>query len=187
MRSLLLASLILVAACDPTVDTADPFSGFDEYLIEEGDHNSTTAVAFASGSEEVIQAGFDSSAVYETVDPANQGDINKLWGFSDCSDHHHTSSARFGWRWYDDELQIHAYTYVDSVRISQLMGTADLGEVIDLSIELDEDTYIFTMGSDSAVMDRGCDGSGGIRYMLYPYFGGDETAPHDVTVYVSEF
>jgi hypothetical protein len=35
-------------------------------------------------------------------------------------------------------------------------------------------------------MDRGCSGGSLASYQLYPYFGGDETAPHDITILIDE-
>lgn len=184
--SLLLSPVLLLGACDPG-DSSDLYDGYDAYVIEEGDHYSTTAFTIPSGQEESFATIFDDSAVYETEDSANQGDINKLWGFSDCSSHHHTHSARFGWRWYDDALEIHAYTYVDGTRISELVDVVDIDVSSDYGIEIDGDEYVFTLDGVAVTMERGCTGSGGLRYQLYPYFGGDETAPHDVTIYIQEY
>ena len=170
-----LLALVLLSACS-----------MDEYVIEEGDHSSTSRVSIITGSSMVFEAIFDGSAVYETVDPSNQADINKLMGFSDCSSHHHSNSARFGWRWYDDELQIHAYTYADGDRSNQLLGTAEVDMVDTYRIEVDADRYLFTFDGSTTEMDRGCSGSSISGYQLYPYFGGDETAPHDITIRVNE-
>ena len=170
-----LLALMLLSACS-----------MDEYVIEEGEHSSTTRVSLHSGSEMVLEALFDASAIYETVDPSNQADINKLMGFSDCSSHHHSNSARFGWRWYDDELQIHAYTYADGTRSHELLGTAELDAVEDYRIEIDANRYLFTFDGATTEMDRGCSGGSIGSYQLFPYFGGDETAPHDITILVEE-
>jgi len=170
-----LLALLLLSAC----------SG-DAYIIEEGKHSSTSQVTLVSGSSMVFEAVFDASAVYETVDPSNQADINKLMGFSDCTSHHHSNSARFGWRWYDDTLQIHAYTYANGTRSHELLGSVDIDAIERYSIEIDRDRYLFTFDGTTTEMDRGCTGSGTIKYQLYPYFGGDETAPHDITIVVEE-
>jgi hypothetical protein len=58
---------------------------------------------------------FDSSAIYQTVASYNQGDINKLYGFSDNNLAHHNYSARFGRRWYNNALEIFAYNYNNSI------------------------------------------------------------------------
>tara|TARA_B100001093_G_scaffold468971_1_gene489361 strand:+ start:102 stop:635 length:534 start_codon:yes stop_codon:yes gene_type:complete len=170
-----LLALLLLSACS-----------MDEYIIEEGKHSSTSRVSLVSGTSMVFDAAFDASAIYETVDPSNQADINKLMGFSDCSSHHHSNSARFGWRWYDDELQIHAYTYADGTRSYALLGSVDIDSVEPYRIEIDADRYVFTFDGATTEMDRGCSGDSLAKYQLYPYFGGDETAPHDITILINE-
>lgn len=157
----------------------------DAYVIEAGNHASTHTVSLFTGSQMVFDALFDESAIYETVDASNQADINKLLGFSDCTSHHHTNSARFGWRWFDEELQIHAYTYADGSRSHVFLGTAEIDEISTYSIAIDSDSYLFTFDGVTTEVDRGCSGSG-VKYRLYPYFGGDETAPHDITIYLEE-
>ena len=174
-RVLLLPLPLLLCACT-----------MDEYVIDEGDHSSTTAVSLFTGSQMSFEALFDDSAIYETDSESNQGDINKLMGFSDCSGHHHSNSARFGWRWYDDELQIHAYTYADGTRSYELLGSVAIDAVETYRIEIDADRYLFTFDGTTTEMDRGCSGAGFASYQLYPYFGGDETAPHDITIRVQE-
>lgn len=152
------------------------------YEIAAGDHSSGHGVSTQRGSLLRFRATFDETAIYETRDPANQADINKLYGFADCSAHHHTNSARFGWRWYDDELQILAYTYVDGERQWELLGSTPLNEALEYRIRLDGDRYLFWFDGVETEMPRGCDGNGGVKYRLYPYFGGDEEAPHDINI-----
>lgn len=169
------ALLVLLCACTPT-----------EYVIPAGKHSSTARVEVVTGATLWFEATFDGSAVYETVDPVNQADINKLYGFSDCTSHHHQNSARFGWRWYGGRLEIHAYTYVGGERRSQKMGDVGIGETHLYGIELDGDRYVFTLDDTTITMPRGCDGGGGARYKLFPYFGGDEVAPHEIRITVEE-
>ncbi|MGK0362182.1 MAG: hypothetical protein ACI9U2_004502 [Bradymonadia bacterium] len=171
---LLFAILALGAGCDDV----------RVYDIAAGSHSANHGVAAQRGSLLRFRATFDDTAIYETRDPSNQADINKLYGFADCSAHHHTNSARFGWRWYDDELQILAYTYVDGDRQWSLLGSAPLNEAVEYRIQLDGDRYVFTFDGQVTEMPRGCDGNGGVKYRLYPYFGGDEEAPHDISITV---
>lgn len=156
------------------------------FVIPEGAHYSTQRIAFFRGSEMRFNAIFDESAIYRTADPTNQADINKLYGFSDCTSHHHQNSARFGWRWYNDSLQIHAYIYEDGTRRSVLMGTVGLHETHEYAIRFDGPHYIFSLDGHEVTMPRGCDGNGGIKYRLWPYFGGDETAPHEIKIIVQD-
>ena len=130
-------------------------------------------------------ATFDSTAIYSTLDPANQGDINKLYGLSDCGSDHHTNSARFGWRWFEGKLELHAYVYQNKVRRSVYVTDVALGEATVCEIKLEEGQYVFTAGGKAVSLPRGCDGAGE-GYQLYPYFGGDEAAPHPITIAIQE-
>lgn len=153
------------------------------YLIEAGEHYADGVNAAAQISPELhFEATFDDSAIYATEDPRNQHDINKLYGFSDCSSHHHTNSARFGWRWLDGALEIFAYIYVDGERMWEHLGDATIGEASHYDLVTDGAEYVFTFDGTTVRMPRGCAGDGGVKYRLYPYFGGDETAPHDITI-----
>ncbi|MDX5422996.1 MAG: hypothetical protein LPK14_12135, partial [Hymenobacteraceae bacterium] len=118
-------------------------------------------------------------------DPANQADINKLYGLSDCSTDHHTNSARFGWRWYENRLEIHAYTYLNTVRRSALIGTVALGAPATYELQLKDGEYLFILNGKRLALPRACTGKGE-GYQLYPYFGGDETAPHDISIVIKE-
>lgn len=169
---------MVMAACTSSGSSGEWFE------IDAGDHSSTARVSVHSGDELDFFATFDPTAEYTTDDPANQGDINKLYGFSDCDSHHHTNSARFGWRWYDDELQIFAYTYADGIRDWEQLGVVGFGGAHHYRLESVGDQYRFSLdGGPEVVMDRGCT-STLVRYRLYPYFGGDETAPHDIRIHI---
>ncbi|WP_246000438.1 hypothetical protein [Pontibacter diazotrophicus] len=128
---------------------------------------------------------FDSTAIYTTADPDNQGDINKLYGLSDCGSAHHTNSARFGWRWYNGKLELHAYTYFNNERNAAYVGSVTLGEPAICEIRMENKKYVFYLNGKSVSLPRACTGTGE-GYQLYPYFGGDETAPHDVTITIRE-
>ncbi len=155
------------------------------YVIPAGQHDieqSTTSLF--NGSSLKFQAIFDSSAIYNNIIPENKYDVNKLMGFSDCSSPHHENSARFGWNWFNDALHISAYTYVNGNRVVKEIGISDLGEPHAYKIEIVDNMYLFTFDDQLVKMDRHCSGSVGIAYNLFPYFGGDETAPHKIKIKV---
>ena len=60
-----------------------------------------------------------------------------------------------------------------------------LGESNDYSIEIKEDSYIFRVGKKMKKVDKDFTYDG-YRYYLYPYFGGNETAPHDMSIKIKE-
>lgn len=129
---------------------------------------------------------FDSSAIYKTIAASNQNDINKLFGFSDNNRPHHEFSARFGWRWSNDALRLFAYNYNDGVRSSKELGTVEIGKENQCSIIVEKDKYIFTLNGKSESMPRTSTTAKGEGYKLYPYFGGDEMAPHNITIQIKE-
>lgn len=153
------------------------------YTIKKGNHHSTQSIAKLASNQLKFRAHFDSSAIYTTIEKSNQADINKLYGFSDCSSSHHTNSARFGWRWTGENLEIHAYTYVDGERNAKYITSVAFDKAFDYSLIAFSDQYQFTVNDITIFMERNCSDSGP-GYILYPYFGGDETAPHDITILI---
>ncbi len=129
---------------------------------------------------------FDHSAIYQTVDPENQEDINKLFGFSDNDQHHQQFSARFGWRWSEGALRLFAYVYNNGELQTQEIRGFPLNQEINCSIKINADTYTFAAGESVVQMPRGSSTSMAKGYQLYPYFGGDEPAPHEVRIWIRD-
>jgi hypothetical protein len=127
---------------------------------------------------------FDSSALYQSQDPANQYDINKLYGFSDNGGDHHQYSARIGWRWSDGALRLFAYVYNAGIVASQEITTAAIGQEIHCSIKATANAYEFVINETAMSLPRSASTSKAKGYQLYPYFGGDETAPHEVRIWI---
>lgn len=156
---------------------------FQTFIIKKGNN-------FCEGNNYIIgeygdlkfSAILDSSCIYTTSNPSNQADINKLFGYSDCTSHHHKNSARFGWNWYQGALRIHAYCYVDSVRTYREIGTVKVNEEFECKLTLQANAYIFSLNGDTVKMERGCTDAKAIGYLLYPYFGGDEPSPQDMSI-----
>lgn len=156
-----------------------------QYIIKQGQHSSTHSVSKATIAHLKFKATFDSSAIYTTVDKSNQGDINKLYGISDCNSPHHENSARFGWRWMDDNLEIYAYTYINGERNFKYITSVSFDKEFTYELNLAPEQYVFTVNGVTVTMERHCAGTAS-GYRLYPYFGGDETAPHDITIHIDD-
>lgn len=188
MKKLLVIFLLSLSftACDIELDSPLEENGHQIYVIKEGAHDSNRMPKSFDKNILSFTAQFDQSAIYSTRQEENQADINKLMGFSDCNGHHHQNSARFGWRWYNEKLEIHAYCYVDGIRTSTFITNVSVNEMHDYRIEIIGNKYIFIVDNTARVeINKNPNCSGGINYMLFPYFGGDETAPHDITVTVN--
>lgn len=155
---------------------------YTRYLIRKGNHYcDQNTLKSISTSAMLFTARFNSSAIYTTVDPVNQYDINKLWGFSEGLNHQY-NSARVGWAYHTSALRLYAYVYSKGVRYSQEITTVSLNTDISCSIKLSGSNYIFTVNGVNVTMPRGLSTTKASGYQLYPYFGGDETAPQDITI-----
>ncbi len=157
---------------------------YEMFRISKGDHYSTRKVMALQTNGMSFNAKFDESAIYTTLTEENQYDINKLMGFSDCNSMHHDNSARFGWRWADDQLEIFAYVYQNGQRITESLGTTEIGETRHYQLLIQDDHYVFSFGETTKKIKRGRTCNTGIYYMLFPYFGGDEPAPHDINIMI---
>jgi hypothetical protein len=154
------------------------------YTIPAGEHSSVKTVRRFLGKSMEFEALFDKSAIYSSQQKSNQGDINKLYGFSDCNSAHHVNSARFGWNCLNGRIAIFAYTYVEKNRESVFIKSVDLNTSHKYKIEIDGSKYKFTVDEKTVEMRRGCNSSYATGYCLFPYFGGDETAPHEIKIYI---
>ena len=105
-------------------------------------------------------------------------------GFSNCLKHHQSESARFGWRWYQDELQILGYVYTDSDLHFELLGSIPFNTEVNLRVDIEDNGYRFSGdGLTETVIPRSSEGcEAGANYWLWPYFGGDETPSHDIVI-----
>jgi len=193
MKNYLLVISVLFFSCKKSTPatetiTVPPPAGitFVQYKISAGEHycdkNAFTSVSL---TEMNFKVRFDSSAIYQTTDPLNQYDINKLYGFSEGYDHHQ-NSARIGWSWNDAALRLYAYTYKNGVRDSKEITTVNIGTDIICGIKVSGNAYIFKVNNITASLPRALNTTIASGYKLYPYFGGDETAPADIRILIQE-
>ena len=110
--------LVTNVACTKSATSESPDTINDStnktvaYIIKKGGHDcQPDSLAFTSNDQIKFTAIFDSSCIYQTVNPHNQNDINKLYGFSDCNSPHLENSARIGWRWSKDSLRLFGFVH----------------------------------------------------------------------------
>lgn len=175
------------SAPEPELTPPASASSFKTFVILQGEHYCNDNVHKTVETAELkFAVRFDSSAAYKTADPQNQYDINKLYGFSDNGEQHHQFSARFGWRWSDGALRLFAYTYNNGVRDAKELGTIAIGKEVACSIKIAGEVYQFTVNDKTETMPRLSSMPTAKGYQLYPYFGGDEAAPHEVRIWIRE-
>jgi hypothetical protein len=194
-QTLFLLLLAFSAVCctpdsQPVVEQKDQFPDLRTstmFVIKTGNHYSEqNAPQIMNRSAMSAHVTFDSSAIYQSVDPVNQGDVNKLMGFSDCGNDHQQNSARIGWSWTGEKLELYAYCYVDKARVIKSLGNFPLNKAITCSISAKDKYYYFKADNINDSIPRFCADYNSSRYKLFPYFGGDETAPHEVKILIVE-
>jgi hypothetical protein len=191
--SFYLAVIIFLTGCkktaepilNKTVVTGNYPSRFIQYTIQEGNQFcDQSAFVPVETTEMKFAVRFDSSAIYKTILEENQYDINKLFGFSDNNSEHHLYSARIGWGWSENALRLYAYVYNDGIRESKEIGTIEIGSTVNCSIRPQGNVYVFTVNGSKVEMPRLSVTETAIGYQLYPYFGGDEMAPHSINIWI---
>lgn len=111
-----------------------------------------------------------------------QTTIHKLWGYS--YGFHHDCSARLGLKLLADKFRLMAYVYDGGLRIrecEQKIKITELpyGSTFESEIIFDLNRWIFTVNDKTTVV-KTLHTFAKVGYFLYPYFGGKETAPHDI-------
>jgi hypothetical protein len=166
------------------------------YEIKKGKHNHRGFnLGFTFSKEVCFRAKFDESCLYDLGNNDNY-DINKLYGFSTTWSHH-KQSARVGWRCIDGEkIQLLTYSYNNGVRSideSDLLGEVEPNQWFRCEIHDLENYYFYKYRSycddgETAQFNTATDGKRQdwflFHYLLYPYFGGNNPAPHDMKIYL---
>jgi hypothetical protein len=55
---------------------------------------------------------------------------------------------------------------------------------VNCSIKVDSTNYLFTVNGITTQLPRTATTAKAEGYQLYPYFGGDETAPHQINIWI---
>jgi len=175
-------------------------TGYTLHTIKKGTHNSDkSTLKSVKTSEMKFYAYFDGSAEYTTVDPMNQYDINKLWGFSEGFNNQY-NSCRIGWSYNDGyyngvvsqlgtkALRLSAYSYAKGVRYAKEICIIPMNTPVYCRIKLSGSSYLCYVTVNgitySATVPRGSTTTTASGYQQYPYFGGDELAPQNIFIQI---
>ena len=127
---------------------------------------------------------FDSSCEYK-LSKSDQEDINKLFGFS-LGFNHHKDSARFGWFYDDGTIHLYWYVYDNGIRKYGIIKNLDLNTRYELTIKSDTNNWHFSVVDDYSKTKTDVkvvkSSEFKIGYKLWPYFGGNNPAPHDIKI-----
>lgn len=153
------------------------------YKIKKGKHSYFHFPKLQLSNKLTGYAVFDSSCLYN-FDNEDKYDINKLCGLS-ASWYHHKDSARLGWRCVDGKvIEIFAYYYINSERVWEHLDTIRPFDILDFCIEFKNNRIYTTIHSINGGKTKITPFKKPplIKYQLFPYFGGNKSAPHDVYI-----
>ena len=142
------------------------------YIIKQGNNHSNGAKVYNSDNI-TFRVYIDQSWVYEP-----DSHWNKLIGFSE-SVSPHQNSLRIGWRCSEEKIIFGMYAYVDGTPV-RIKGQREYnpGTWIEGAVFRSYNAYHVFIGSEH-FHTKATEGKRMIS-TLYPYFGGDDTAPHDM-------
>ncbi len=83
-------------------------------------------------------------------------------------------------------LHLFGYIYNNGVRSSKELGKVAIGTENSCSIRVSDSSYVFTLNGNSQTMRRASKTVKAEGYKLFPYFGGDELAPHTIRIWIKE-
>lgn len=180
-----------------TLSSCNPFSvdPLANYIIDEGAHeshyytyfnkrketNKKIAPVLLSGKQLDFTFRFKDSHEYDYTVP-DGGDINKLYGLTSVNIH--KNSARFGWRFVgDNTYEIFAYWYSNGTRDWKLLTTAKANEYLYFSVDVSGGQYYFSVNEFTHTVYGT---KNFIPARAFPYFGGDNVAPHKMFFLIAE-
>ncbi|MDP2692821.1 MAG: hypothetical protein Q8O88_04245 [bacterium] len=154
------------------------------YKIKKGKHLSGFRVSpIYNKKVSIYEVIFTKSCIYN-LGNSDQLDVNKLFGIS--FGYHHTNSARFGWRAEGDKIQISVYCYKNGKRYMKDMCLVDINKTYSMTITNIGNYYEFEIKDTTSAFYSYAKISKPktpkFGYKLWPYFGGNEPAPHDVEI-----
>lgn len=154
------------------------------YIIKKGNHRASNSKYSPKREPSIVFTfTFTENHRYLTEIPDNVDklDLNKLYGLTSSAIH--SNSCRIGWREVEDgNFELHAYWYVDGQRGFELLYTAEVGEELFLSVSNDGDYYFGCNDKELIIPADTFKKS----FRAFPYFGGDNTCPHEMYFKITE-
>lgn len=122
---------------------------------------------------------FNESCLYNSA----YGQWNKLVGLSDFNTSHSNHSVRIGWRGSNgSNIELCLYTRVDKEWKAKSIGFVNVNEWNSAEIEISKKEYIVRFNGYEHRESRKLRRMWGVNYFLQPYFGGANTAFHDMNI-----
>jgi hypothetical protein len=152
------------------------------YVIPAGGHSARGLHAGAVVGNTLLRfkAKFYPNCIYQPTREPEQ--VSKLFGIS--YGHHHEASARIGWRSDGRRIEVLTYVYLSADRrVHDHLAWIDVQEWHEFIIVRDGRRVSLCMDGGkplSYMMERPIPAG----YRLFPYFGGEVPAPHELWIEV---
>jgi hypothetical protein len=159
-----------------------------KYTVKEGHHKSGFHPnLYFDVNRSKYEVIFTESCLYK-FDNEDDADINKLFGLS--FGYHHKNSVRFGWNSEDGKIAIYAYCYKLSQRYMRKIVSIPINSKHIFEINVYDAYYELKITNNEGEL-IGCANiakakTTKIGYRLFPYFGGNRCAPHDVNIWMKK-
>ncbi len=126
---------------------------------------------------------FSKNCIYKFND-VDDFDINKLFGIS--LGFHHKNSIRFGWNVDGEKIAIYTYCYKFGERFMDKIVSVSVEKKYTFEIKNFKESYDLKIINESGQIVGWANifkpETPNWGYRLFPYFGGNKTAPHDMEI-----
>jgi hypothetical protein len=161
-------------------------------VIKKGTHSPFRLPRLLFGGRKLAYTVvFKNSCRYEIG--SDQTDINKLFGIG-YFPHHHRNSVRFGWVYNpskNDTMEIYAYWYDKGERKYEFMCDVPINSPAYYEMTVEYSASVGRYFRLSVTFDKEVVGAKpvlirpqSVGYLLRPYFGGNQTAPHNMEIWM---
>jgi len=153
-----------------------------EIKIKKGTHKSFRLPGFIFKPTLTFFFRFNSTPNYTLDDKVEQKSMNKIYGLSD-SWFHQKHSIRIGWRYelVTNTSIAYVYFYRDGKHFIERLGEIVEGVHYLIHIQISKRSYTITGVGTQVTIPR-TSKWWGVRYLLFPYFGGKSKAPKDFNI-----
>lgn len=164
-----------------------------QYLIKKGNHYCSMSIFEKLGAigwkitSYSVRFKFHNDCYWAPKRNSDDDDLNKLTGIG-FGTNHQNNSVRLAWRPdfnIPGAIQIFGYTYDEKPTAPKFefleITTVNVGQTIDAKIESKNNQYLITVNGVTKPMEN-LRPDPNLCFRLFPYFGGNNTAPQDMTI-----
>ncbi len=164
-----------------------------KYTIKKGKHfcNFTwSRLCLRFNTSLAFKCIFSNNCKYDLQD-SNQFDVNKLyglgWGFKGPL----YNSYRIGWRYnaIKDKIELFLFIQENKTRTLKYLDAVELNQEFTVRMIVDNNNllvYLYLQGQQTITASYQFKSIGKILYRCFPYFGGDQTAPDTMNIFIKE-